>query len=107
LKAIEMWWMDDIIVPAVLIAGAYCFVWLVRSRTQGAARKNTRRTAEDLYPLYADSIQKQRKYAKEHGDQWKDDGGVQGALAKRSAPPPKTAPRSAGPMPSPMPKPRP
>jgi hypothetical protein len=37
-------------------------------------RKNTR-TAEDLYPLYADSIRKQRKYAKEHGGQWRDDEG--------------------------------
>jgi hypothetical protein len=91
LKAIEMWWLADIIVPAVLILGAYCFVWIVRSGARGAARKNSRRTVESMYPLYADSIRKQRKHAKEHGGAWKDDGGLQGALTKRSAPPPKTA----------------
>jgi len=71
-----MWWMDDIIVPAVLILGVFCFVLLVRSSTRRSARKSTIRTAEDLYPLYADSIRKQRKkYAKEHGGQWRDDEG--------------------------------
>ena len=60
-----MWWLDDIIVPAVLILGVSCFVWLVRSSTRRSVRKNTR-SAEDLYPLYADSTRKQRKYAKEH-----------------------------------------
>lgn len=69
-----MWWLDDIIVPAVLILGVSCFVWLVRSSTRRSVRKNTR-SAEDLYPLYADSIRKQRKYAKEHGGQWQDDEG--------------------------------
>jgi hypothetical protein len=63
-----MWWLDDIIVPAVLILGVSCFVLLVRSSTRRSVRKNTR-TAEDLYPLYADSTRKQRKYAKEHGGQ--------------------------------------
>ena len=71
-----MWWMDDIIVPAVLILGVFCFVLLVRSSTRRSSRKSTIRTAEDLYPLYADSIRKQRKkYAKEHGGQWRDDEG--------------------------------
>jgi hypothetical protein len=68
-------WVDDIIVPAVLILGVSCFVLLVRSSTRRSVRKTTTRTAEDLYPLYADSIRKQRKYAKEHGGQWRDDEG--------------------------------
>jgi hypothetical protein len=70
-----MWWLDDIVIPAVLILGVYCFVVLVRHGTRGAIRKNTRRTAENMYPLYADSIRKQRKYAKEHGGTWEDNGG--------------------------------
>ena len=70
-----MWWLDDIIIPALLILGVYCFVVLVRRGTRGAIPKNTRRTVESMYPLYADSIRKQRKYAKEHGGTWKDDGG--------------------------------
>jgi len=60
-----------------------------------------------MYPLYADSIHKQRKHAKEHGGTWKDDGEQQDALTKRLAPPPKTATRSTKPTPSPTPKPRP
>jgi hypothetical protein len=70
-----MWWLDDIVVPAVLILGVSCFVLLVRSSTRRSVRKTTTRTAEDMYPLYADSIRKQRKYAKEHGGQWRDDEG--------------------------------
>jgi hypothetical protein len=72
LKAITVWWLNDLIVPAVLILGGYCFVLLVRSSTRRVARRNTRRTAEDLYPRYADSLKKQRKYAREHGGTWKD-----------------------------------
>jgi len=73
LKAIEMWWMDDLIVPALLILGIYCFVVMVGFRTRMLTRK-TNRAAEDLYPRYADSLKKQQKYAKEHGGTWKDDG---------------------------------
>ena len=68
-----MWWLDDLVVPAVLILGVYCFVWLVRSGTRKSTRKS-KRTAEDLYPLYADSLRKQRNYAKKHGGVWRDDG---------------------------------
>jgi len=69
-----MWWLDDIIVPALLISGVYCFAVMVGFRTRMLTRKTTR-TAESMYPLYADSIQKQRKYATEHDGTWKDDGG--------------------------------
>ncbi len=61
-------------VPAVLIVGVSCFVWLVRSRTRRSTR-NIGNTAESMYANYADSIQKQRKYAREHGGQWRDDEG--------------------------------
>jgi hypothetical protein len=73
LKAIDMWWLDDIIVPAVLILGVYCFMVMVGFRTRMLTRKTTR-TAENMYPLYADSLKKQQKYAREHGGTWKDDG---------------------------------
>jgi hypothetical protein len=69
-----MWWMNDIIVPAVLILGVCVFVLLVRTLTRRAGRR-TYRTAESLYPRYADSLKKQRKYAKEHGGQSRDDEG--------------------------------
>jgi len=67
-----MWWLDDIVVPAVLVVGVYCFVWLARSGARRSTRRS-KRTAEDLYSNYADSIRKQRKYARKHGGTWRDD----------------------------------
>lgn len=95
-----MWWLDDIVIPAFLIFGVYCFLVLVGFRTRMLTRKTTR-TAESMYDSYADSPSKQRKYAIEHGGTWKDDGEQQDALTKRLAPTPKTA----RPMPSPRPRP--
>jgi hypothetical protein len=59
-----MWWLDDIVVPAALIIGFGCFVVMVRWRTRDMTRKTTR-TAENMYPSYADSTRRQRKYADE------------------------------------------
>jgi hypothetical protein len=89
LKAIEMWWLEDIIVPALLVLGVCCFVLLVRFQTWRLTSRTTR-TAEDMYPSYADSIRKQRRYAKEHGGQWRNDEERQDAPAKRLAPPAKS-----------------
>jgi hypothetical protein len=72
LKAIEMWWMDILVVPALLILGVYCFAVMVGFRTRTLTRKTTR-TAESMYPNYADSIKTQRKYAEEYGTR-RDDG---------------------------------
>jgi hypothetical protein len=69
-----MWWLDDIVIPLVLLLGIYCFVSLVRARTRGMTRKTTR-TAESMYPLYADSLRKQRRYAQRHGGEWRDRAG--------------------------------
>lgn len=65
-----MWW-EYIIVAAVLIFGVYCFLVLVGFRARMLSTR-TKRTAESMYGLYADSTRKQRKYAKEHGGQWRD-----------------------------------
>ena len=69
-----MWWLEDIIVPMLLVAGVCSFVVMVRFRTRMVTR-TTARTAEDMYPLYADSARRQQKYAREHGGQWQDDEG--------------------------------
>jgi hypothetical protein len=66
-----VWWEYIILVP-VMIFGICCFVWLVGFRTRTLTRK-TDRTAEDTYDSYADSLRKQRKYARQHGDQWRED----------------------------------
>jgi len=66
-----MW--ADILGAAVLILGIYCFLVLVGFRRRMLTRK-TDRTAESMYDNYADPVSKQRKYARDHGDTWKDDG---------------------------------
>jgi hypothetical protein len=58
-----MWWLDDIIVPVLLLAGICCFAMLVGFRTRMETRKTTR-VAEDLYPRYADRA---RKHARQPG----------------------------------------
>lgn len=66
-----MWW-QYIVIAAVLILVVYCFMVIVGFRTRLLTRK-TDRTAESMYSSYADSTRKQRKYAREHGGQWRDE----------------------------------
>ncbi len=79
-------WMD-IVVVVFLLCGVYGFVELVGWRTRGFNRKTTR-TAEDLYDSYADSPRKQRRYAREHGGQWRDDEAVPPSDAPTHSRPP-------------------
>ena len=72
-----MWW-QDVIGVAVGIFVIYCFLVLAGFRTRLLSRK-TDRTAESMYSSYADSDRKQRKYAREHGGQWRDDEGSEGS----------------------------
>jgi hypothetical protein len=67
-----MWW-EDILIGAFLLFGIYCVCYLIGFRTRMLTRKTTH-TAESLYPNFADSPSKQRKYAREHGGTWRDDG---------------------------------
>lgn len=60
-----MWWMDDLVVPAVLLVGICCFVLLARFRA-GMLTRRTDRTAESMYANYADSARGQRKLAGKH-----------------------------------------
>ena len=82
-----MWWLD-IVVPLLLALAVFGFVLAVRLQTRRLTERTTR-TAEDLYPRYADSLRKQRRYAREHGGQWQDDDGPEGTRARRLAPPSK------------------
>ena len=69
-----MWW-EDILIAALLLVGVGCFLSLVGFRTRLLTRK-TDRTAEGLYPNFADSPSKQRKYARERGGTWQEDDGA-------------------------------
>jgi hypothetical protein len=63
----------DIGIVALLLVGVYSFIELVGWRTRMVTSRATRR-AEDLYGLFADSARQQRRYAREHGGTWTDDG---------------------------------
>jgi hypothetical protein len=72
-----VWW-QYIIIAAVILFGIYGFLTLTSFETRMLSRRTNRRAA-DLYPRYADSLRKQRRYAKEHGGEWtSDDGGHAG-----------------------------
>jgi hypothetical protein len=60
-----VWW-QYIIIAAVLVLGVYGFLVLIGFETRNLSRRTTR-TAEDMYPSYADSPRKQRRYARQHG----------------------------------------
>jgi hypothetical protein len=64
------WWETVLFFMAVAVA-IWGFASIVGFRTRTLTRK-TDRTAEDLYPDYADSARKQRRYAREHGGHWHD-----------------------------------
>lgn len=68
------WWGYLLFALAVVLA-IKGFLTLVGVETRWFTRK-TFKTAEDLYPDYADSVRKQRRHAQEHGGEWRnqDDG---------------------------------
>ena len=70
-----MWW-QYIIIAAVILLGIYGFLTFTRFETRFLSRRTTR-TAQDMYPNYADSLRKQRQYAKQHGGEWTSDNGGQ------------------------------
>ncbi len=53
-----MWW-EYLLIAAVLLLGIYGFVVMVRFQTKNLTRK-TDRTAESMYPAYADRRRRQR-----------------------------------------------
>jgi hypothetical protein len=66
-----MWWVD-IVVPVLLILMVYGFLLMVGVNVKWLTTRSNR-TAENVYDQYADSPRKQRRYARKHGGDWKDD----------------------------------
>ena len=71
-----MQWWDYVIVVGMLLIGISAFValstYLGRVLSQGSSP-----TADSMYGNYADSLRKQRRYARQHGEEWEDDEGAQ------------------------------
>lgn len=70
---IQLPWWGYVLFLMAVAAAIWGFLSLVKFRTRELTHK-THRTAKDLYPSYADSLRKQRRFAREHGRQWHDDG---------------------------------
>jgi hypothetical protein len=68
---VKVWWLD-IIVVVLLVFGIWGFLTLIGVQTRFFSRKSSR-TAESMYDDYADSPRKQRRYAREHGGEWRND----------------------------------
>ena len=65
-----MWWVD-IVVPILLLLGIYGFLLMVGVNVNWLTRRSYK-SAENIYDRYADSPRKQRRYARTHGNTWKD-----------------------------------
>jgi hypothetical protein len=68
-----MSWWEYIIIAAVFLAGIYAFLAATRSLT-GLLSYGSSRTADTMYDNYADSMRKQRRYARQHGEEKDDEG---------------------------------
>lgn len=66
-----MWW-QYLIAAVVVILAVWGFISVVKLQTHRLSDK-TDNTAEDVYDRYGDSLDKQRRYARERGGEWKDD----------------------------------
>jgi len=62
----------DIAILVLFAVAIYGFILMTRTRTRTLTRKSDRR-AEDLYDNFADSPDKERRYARQHGGEWTDD----------------------------------
>jgi hypothetical protein len=67
-----MSWWEILIFIAVVILAIWGFASIVGLQTWNLTRR-TRRSAEDMYGNFADSPRKQRRYAREHGGEWRND----------------------------------
>jgi len=63
-----MWWQW--LIAAVVVIIAVCgFVSIVKLQTHRLSDP-TDNTADDVYDRYADSLRKQRRFARNHGGEW-------------------------------------
>lgn len=65
-------WWGYVLFALVVVLAVKGFLALVGVETRWVTRR-TKKTAEDVYPDYADSLRKQHRYAREHGGQWRNE----------------------------------
>ena len=69
---IQMPWWETVLFFAAVILAIWGFASIVGFRTRTLTRR-TDRTAEDMYDQFADSPRKQRRYARHHGGEWRNE----------------------------------
>jgi hypothetical protein len=69
---IQMPWWEAILFFAAVILAIWGFISIVGFRTRYLTRR-TDRTPEDMYSDYADLPRKQRRYARRHGGEWRNE----------------------------------
>jgi hypothetical protein len=69
MEVIPMPWWGYILFALAVVLAIKGFLALIGVETRWVTRR-TYKTAEDVYPDYADSPRKQRQYAREHGGEW-------------------------------------
>lgn len=69
---IRMPWWEAVLFFAAVILAIWGFVSMVGFRTRSLSRRTDRR-AEDMYGQFADSPRKQRRYARDHGGEWRNE----------------------------------
>ena len=90
-----MWW-QYLIIAAVLVLGIYAFLVFTGFETRVLSRQ-TNRTAEDMYPGYAGSLRKQRRYTQQHGEEPKSHDSGQAREPEHTQPPEHGKPPAGGP----------
>ncbi len=65
-------WWEAILFFAAVILAIWGFASMVGFRTRYLTHR-TDRTAQDMYGKFADSPRKQRRYAKRHGGEWRNE----------------------------------
>jgi hypothetical protein len=79
-----VWWLS-VIAAAVLLFGIYAFLVMTGFETRILSRR-TSRTAESMYPQYAGSLHKQRRYARQHGGERSNDQGARSRAPEDTQP---------------------
>lgn len=70
-----MRWWDYVMVVGVFLLGIFAF-WALTKSLGRALSQGSSPPADSTYGNYADSLRKQRRYARQHGGEWKDDEGA-------------------------------
>jgi hypothetical protein len=71
-EVIQMPWWEAVLFFVAVIVAIWGFLIMVGVETRFWTRGHGR-TAQDMYDQFADSSRKQRRYARRHGGEWRNE----------------------------------